>query len=294
MKKTRSNLLAAVSCIAVCLLAGTGSIFADPTGDPATDSGWTSEGNSASAGNFMQNAGNSADFSADVYSTAFTLASGSALLGPLGISSGWSIGDTIVGVGGVFTSSGNSSLTYDTANNTANLHLVVKYGSSAAAWTLSGTGLTAGSAGSLTFGGDGSVLLATTPETISSSSGFVTPNDAPTIQTTASGQVTLPTTVGEVGQVITSWNGSGSGGTLASFESFLDLTLLNEIVPTNHVGLGDEFVLDLQQGKGIVQNSLGTLPATITPAPEPTSAGCLLVGLGALACFQRLKIGRKA
>ena len=30
-----------------------------------------------------------------------------------------------------------------------------------------------------------------------------------------------------------------------------------------------------------------------TPAPEPTTTGCLLVGLGVLACFQRLKIGRR-
>jgi hypothetical protein len=36
MRKIRSNLLAASSCIAVCMLVGVGNVFADPTGDPAT------------------------------------------------------------------------------------------------------------------------------------------------------------------------------------------------------------------------------------------------------------------
>jgi len=31
----------------------------------------------------------------------------------------------------------------------------------------------------------------------------------------------------------------------------------------------------------------------VVSAPEPTTTGCLLVGLGVLACFQRLKMGRR-
>jgi hypothetical protein len=43
---------------------------------------------------------------------------------------------------------------------------------------------------------------------------------------------------------------------------------------------------------GLVSPS-GQNYVVITPAPEPTTTGCLLVGLGVLACFQRLKIGRR-
>jgi hypothetical protein len=34
--------------------------------------------------------------------------------------------------------------------------------------------------------------------------------------------------------------------------------------------------------------------ATITPVPEPTTAGCFLLGLGALACFRRFTQNRRS
>jgi hypothetical protein len=40
------------------------------------------------------------------------------------------------------------------------------------------------------------------------------------------------------------------------------------------------------------QNYVVPVPNNVEPVPEPT-AGCFLVGLGVLACLQRLKIGRR-
>jgi hypothetical protein len=276
MKKIRSNLLAVSSCIAVCM-AGTGSIFADPAGNPATDAGWASEGLSTASGTLLFATGN---FSVNLYTTAFTLASGSPLAGTVGGASGltWNVGDTIVGVGGVFTPTGNSSVG-------ASLRYVVKYGTSAETWS-------AGSAAnaSLSLGGNGSVLLGTGLVNFTPTSGFLPTSDAPTEELTASGQVGLTGNAGDLGQVITSWS---SGGALTGFESFMDLTLLASQVPSANVALGDHFILDLQEGTGVLQDSLGTLPTSLTPAPEPTSAGCLLLGLGALACLHRFKTGRR-
>ena len=269
-------------------IAGAGMAFAQIfTGDPATDSLWVSDGLSSSAGNDMQNAGNAASFSANVYSTAFTLTPDSTLLGPLGISDGWSVGDTIVGVGGVFASTGNSSLTYSGTNGTVNLHLVVKYGSPTATWTLSGAGAAVGGAGSLGLGGSGAVLLGVTQETISSS-GLTTPSDSPLYLDSSGNQDTLPGE-GIEGQVLTLW----SGGQIVGFESFLDLNVLaaesaSANIQTN-VQTGDEFVLDLQQGKTVYQDSLGTLPSALQTTPEPSTYALLLGGLGLLTVYCRRK-----
>src|ERR1700722_19341943 len=201
-------------------IIGTGATLAQTfTGDPATDGSlWLSDGLSTTFA--IANAGNTANFSANVYSTAFSLNTGSTLLGTLGMNDGWAAGDTILGVGGVFNSTGNSSLTYDNANSTVNLHLVVKYGSTTATWNLAGTGFSSGGAGSLTGGGNGAVLLGVTQETISSSSGLVTPSDSPLYYNSPS-QPSLPGN-GTEGQVLTFWSGSA----IVGFESFMDLNVL--------------------------------------------------------------------
>jgi hypothetical protein len=275
MKKTRFNLPAVGLCMTVYLLANTGRLFADPTGNPATDAGWTAEGLSTSPGNLLFQTGT---FSVNLYSIAFTLASGSALAGTVGGAGGltWNAGDTIVGVGGVFTSTNNSSVG-------ASLRYVVKYGTSAETWM---TGSAANA--SLSLGGNGSVLLGTGLVNFTPTSGFLTTSDAPT-EETASGQVGLPAIDGDLGQVITSWSGSS----LTGFESFMDLTLLTNTIASANVALGDHFILDLQEGSGVLQDSLGTLPTTVIPVPEPASVGCFLLGLGILGCYQRLKMRRQ-
>jgi hypothetical protein len=77
------------------------------TGNPSTDGGWTSEGMSSSASNYIDGTGN---YNATIYSTAFQLDASSPLLSTLG-GFDWNVGDTVVGVGGVFSGS-NTDLTY--------------------------------------------------------------------------------------------------------------------------------------------------------------------------------------
>jgi hypothetical protein len=260
--KTRTRFLLTLAL----LLAGGSSIsFAQVTGDPATDAGWGSSlGLSSASPLLLYETGT---FSVNVYTTAFDLTAGSPLLGTLGTADGWNIGDTIVGVGGVFAPTGNSSVTYDLGNNTVTTRFVIKYGTSAETWF---AGSSAGAAAAL--GGTGTIELGTSTEVLSATSGFQTPTNTPEEITGPSSTAAIND---DVAQIITSWNGSGPG-TIVGFEEYLDLTLLQSQVPTEDVALGDDFVLDLQQGSGVLQDSLGTLPVAV---PEPTTLALLTAGL---------------
>src|SRR5271154_1851720 len=82
----------------------------------------------------------SGSFNVTIYATAFTLAPSSTLISALG-GYNWNVGDTIVGVGGVF-SGVNADLTYSggadennvTHTNSTSMRIVVKYGTSSATW----------------------------------------------------------------------------------------------------------------------------------------------------------------
>lgn len=248
---------------------------------------WISNGLSSATGFYMAGAGNTASYSASVYTTAFSLTAGSTLLGTLGTSDGWQVGDTIVGLGGVFAATGNSSLTYSGANGTVNLHLVVKYGAPGATWSASsGTG-------SLTAGGEGAVLLGVTPETIGPTTGLVPTADAPTYLAAGNAQDTLPGGAIE-GQVLTLW----SGNAIVGFEDFMDLNVLDSQESANSLGvpaiqLGDEVMLDLQQGQNAVQDSLYTLPLTLQPVPEPSALSLLATAVALLGGTRGLQMVRR-
>jgi hypothetical protein len=260
------------------LMAGVVTASAQtPTGNPSTDGGWTAEGMSASAGVYNFGSGN---YNATVYSTAFTLAPGSTLLSTLD-GYDWNIGDTIVGVGGVF-SGANSDLTYSggadehgvTHADSTSTRIVVKYGTSAATWTAPAPSSSSPGYGSQANGGVGSVLLGTFPYDFypADSNTLVVPSDTPLLQT---GPSSTSTITGDVGRVITSWNGTNA---MVGFESFLDLTLLTNSYPAEEVALGNDFILDLQRGTSgtLYQDSLGTLP---TAVPEPSTSMLVVVGL---------------
>jgi hypothetical protein len=274
--KAKQTLLA----LPLFLTFGTGAFAQIITGNPTADAGWNFSYLSTDTGHFMLNANNAATFQANIYTTAFTLAAGSSLLGPLGVSSGWNAGDTIIGVGGVFTPLNNSSLTYGGGGN-VNLHLVIKYGSPTATWNAPGVGFASGTAGSLNGGGAGAFLLGSTQNTIGPTTGITTPNDAPTLFN-GSGQVGLAG-AGVQGQVLTFWTGSA----MTSFETFLDLNVVQSVSPTANVALGDDFVVDFQNGSGNFQDSLGVLPTSV---PEPT---VLVTGALLLAPFASRLLGRK-
>jgi hypothetical protein len=258
------------------LLAGSSGIgLAQITGDPLTD-GWTADGVSSGAALLFQTT-TSGSYSANIYTTAFTLGAGSSLLGTLGTASGWNANDTVVGVGGVFNAS--SDLTYSggadqnnvTHAGSTSTRIVIKYGTSTQTWT-------PGSANgaSLASGGIGSVLLGTYAYDFypADSGTFITPSDSPEEQT-GSGSSDFVTINGDVGQIITYWSGSQMIG----FESFMDLTLLDSLYPSANVTLGNDFVLDLQRGSGDVQDSLGTLPSAALAVPEPTTPALAVSGL---------------
>lgn len=256
------------------ILGGAVPTMADViTGDPATDSGWTAEGMSASAGQYIDGTG---VYNATIYSTAFVLGASSPLVSSLdGLD--WNAGDTIVGVGGVFGGA-NTDLTYSggadehgvSHTGATSTRIVIKYGSATASWSAPG-------AGSLANGGTGSVLLGTYPYDFypADAGTLIVPADSPLEQT---GPASTAPISGDMGRVITDW----SGGIEVGFESFLDLTLLDAQVPSNGVAMGNKFVLDLQRGTGNFQDSLGTLPTSV---PEP--AGFSVLCIGGLSLMRR-------
>ncbi len=254
------------------------------TGSPATDAGWVFQGTTAT--NHIDGTG---VYTANIYSTAFTLDPSSPLVSNLD-GFNWNPGDTIVGVGGIMSPS--SDLTYSggpdengmSHTGATSTRIVVKYGSSTASWTAPGTG-------SLANGGIGSVLLGTFSSDFypADSGTLIVPADAPTEQT---GPSTTAAINGDMGRVITSW----TAGNLTGFESFLDLTLLDATYPSAATGLGDKFVLDLQRGTGNFQDSLGSLPESIQAVPEPRTwgAGALAAAAIGLAHQRRRRVAAAA
>jgi hypothetical protein len=264
-----------------------GSHAALITGNPATDPGWTSQGLSTASTNLVQQTTASGNYSATVYSTAFILNASSSLVNSLG-SSSWNVGDTIVGIGGVFTSAAtNSDLTYSGGADehgvshagATSTRIVAKYGTSTATWTTPGDG-------SLLSGGVGSVLLGTFASDFypANSGQLIVPADAPQEQT-GPAAANITTISGDLGRVITSWTGTSSTDTMIGFESFLDLTQLNISDPSNRVALGDHLELDLQRSTNDFQDSLATLPSSV---PEPTSFALILLGAAGVS-FRRRK-----
>ena len=261
--------------VGVLLLVGTliAPCPAAITGNPATDGGWIFEGTSAGVANYNNGAAN---YNVNMYATAFTLDAGSLLLSNFG-GFNWSVNDVVVGIGGVF-SGANTSLTYNGAGATST-RFVAKYGTAGATWTPNSTVSSSPGYGSLAHGGVGSILLGTYAYDFSpaNAGSLVVPTDSPLEQTDPSNTMLIN---GNVGRVITQW----SGGAVIGFESFLNLTLLNEKYPSNGVALGNKFILDLQVDHGPYQDSQGTLPSA---APEPNALMLLLAGAVGLVLLQR-------
>lgn len=271
-----------------------GVAHATLTGNPLTD-GWNMVGNSAQLGNYNASGSYPPDpyFSADMYTSEFTLQTGSQLI-TTGGAFNWNVGDTIVGVGGMFNPAGNNTTvddSYRTGDGATDIRFVVKYGSTTATWAPSSAGdvpwqpgnlPTAPAYGSLVNGGPGSILLGTSAYIFfpAISGQFVTPVDSPEEQTN-SGTVTIS---GSVGRVATVWSGSAVVG----FESVLDLTLLDALYPTANVLPGNEYVLDLQDNKNEFQLS----QADVATVPDRTQTVVLLAGATALAVMGRCGLRR--
>lgn len=269
------------------------------TGNPSTDGGWTAQGNSLDKGIYSDGAGM---YSVTISNTAFVLDPSSPLISSAG-GFNWSAGDTIVGIGGNFVSTTaaaggwtsyaagsipvNSDLTYDgtgTLAGATSTRIVAKYASPTTTWKTSTVAPKSGNGvASLGGAGNGAILLGTNPYDFSpaDSGTLIPPTDSP-LEQTPSGQIAISP---YFGRVITEWSGS----TLVAFESYLDLTLLQNTLassanPTTVV-LGDAVDLDLQRGTGDVTDAITTLPNAV---PEPTSLSVL--GFAGLLVGRRRRI----
>ena len=265
MKTIKSTQWVAIISILLGLGGFSMPCLAQVTGDPLLDS-WTYVGDSATT-NFNYASTTGLPYDIGMYTTAFTLSAGSPMQSALSGFAG--VGDTVVGVGGVF----NTVLSLSVAEDT---RLVAKYGTNTATWGYDAPSESSPLYGGLSNGGVGSILLGTAADTFSppasgNSSPLVEPADSPEEQASISGTTAINA---DIGRVITYWNGN----TLVGYESFLDLTLLASQDSDTAVTLGNDFVLDLQEGTGNFQDSIGVLPdiAPPTAVPEPAASLPLL------------------
>jgi hypothetical protein len=262
------------------------------TGNPSTDSGWAAGGNSLDSGTYIRLAGN---FSFDTYYTNFVLEAGSPLLG-----GGWSIGDSIIAMGGKIVP--NSGLAVDTgwatdgftgdavnSNLTSSVRIVSKFGTSPTSWSAStakpnagnGAGSTSGGAG-----GDGAVLIGT-------SVGDITLANADAIlSASVQERYPAPTFTGSaiVGMGKYIYNVDGSN-LLSSWETFLNVSKLAASLPggTEVPQAGDRYNQALQRSTNTSLITDALIASQVVPEPSTW----LLAGLGA-GLLGALKLRRKA
>jgi hypothetical protein len=263
--------------LAVGLLAhSTTTLAASITGNPAVDSGWTAVGNSLDNGVYIRGAGN---FGYDLYTTSFAIEAGSPL-----VASGWSVGETVVAIGGqIATNDGVSAgwglpFTGDAvnANLTTSVRIVSKFGTSPTSWSASTVRPNAGNGDGSTsggFGGEGAILLGTNVGDL------VSPNTLMTVSTNqryTNGGATVTNVSSDVGRLIF----QTSGGLLSSWETLLNTSRLGALLPpASEVPLvGDRINQTLQRSTNatLFTDAMGT----ITAVPEPSMI--VMAGLGIL------------
>ncbi len=270
-----------------CLIAAAIPAQAAIIGDPSAD-GWTLQGNSLDNGTYVRGSGN---FGFDVYTTSFVIEAGSSLL-----SKGWSIGDTVLGIGGVIaTTNGEdagwgSAFTGDAVNSnlTSSVRIVSKFGTSPTSWGASTTKPVPGNGQGSTssgHGGDGSILLGTNnppPQRIVLGNEGILQNFN-IVERYVGGVATSLST--DLGLYIFTLDDSNL---LRSWESFLNVTMLTASLPSESAvpQPGDRLIQTLQRSNNstLFTDAL-TESSPLSAVPEPSSlllAGLGFVGLGFL------------
>lgn len=263
--------------LAGVLVASLASLAAAQTGNPVADGWLYSGGNSAANGTYIQGA---ARMNYTPYATTFTLTAGSPLLsGTAGFQ--WNVGDTILGIGGVFTVTAPTaaangwpsySMTMDNADRTSSMRIVAKFGTSPTSFGPStvapgsGNGASSFSGGA---GGAGSILINNTVGTlIGTPSGQVRLPDQAQIYT-GSGVANIDVNYGRLVYV-------HDGSVASSWEALINLTLLNANIGMLYGDLpqyGDRHDVALQRSTN------ASVDALVVPAPGAAAAvGMALVG----------------
>ena len=286
MRKLMNSLI----CFMVVALAANVALAAI-TGNPATD-GWTLAGHSLEKGVYVKGSGN---YGFDAYGAGFTIQSGSNLVIGDGLYS-WDVGDTVLGVGGVFQSitaaeagwsafSGvgvNSLL--PTASPYVGPKLQAKFGTSAATWSTSTTAPGSGNGNSSSSAGGGRIQVRTSGyfQTGTFNPGQTEPwtwdgNSGQLLVLDKDDHILWPDDTSpdkRVARMIWRWDETNKQ--VASWELLLNVSLLAQLY-SSYDGLlpsiGDKAILTVQPGdSGSYTDALVT---TVAPeqgvVPEPTT-----------------------
>ncbi|HZW06843.1 MAG TPA: hypothetical protein VFF65_06940 [Phycisphaerales bacterium] len=269
------------TAIASVLFACTAGVALGQTGNPIADGWLYAGGNSHENGTYVQGA---ARMNYGTYATTFTLGAGSPLLSSTA-GFQWNIGDTILGIGGVFTVTaptaaangwGSYSSTVDNADRTGSMRIVAKFGTSPTSFgpstvaPMAGNGASSFSGGA---GGAGSILINNTVGTLlGTPSGQVRLPDQAQIYT-GSGVVNIDVNYGRLVYV-------HNGTVASSFEALINLTLLQSNIGMAYGDLpqyGDRHDVALQRSTN------ASVDALVLPSPGAAAA----LGLGAVAGLRR-------
>lgn len=274
---TLRSRFASVSLFVVCLCLAVSPTIVQAdlvNGNPASDPSWMAGSNSLDSGSYIRGAGN---FGYDTYSTSYLIPSGSPL-----VTSGWSVGDQVLGVGGSiatndgFSAGWGAAFTGDAVNSnlTGSARIVAKFGASPTAWVPS-TVRPDGGNGSGSFssghGGDGAILLGTGVGDIDDAdAGLLLTFD--TNQRFDSGTSSISSSVGRL--VFNS-----SGDILESWSVYLNTSLLASLLPggSEIPQAGDRINLTLQRST----NSTLFTDAMVSPVAIPEPSALLF---GTLVC----------
>lgn len=287
------------TAVSAFMMMAVASSQAAVTGNPQTD-GWTSHGTSLDNGIYVRGDGN---YSYDVYSTALTITANSGLEANAGANS-WLVGDTVLGAGGIFSTttaseSGWGAFTGVGVNSlfssSSGPKLQAKFGSAANSWSTSTVAPDAGNGlGSLSNDTKGVQIRTGTYYTPTGPAYVPNQDQAGTLGwDTNAGQLMslakssyLSFSGGsglsgnrDVARVI--WTGTNNTGEPASWELLLNVTLLGRLNPlsTGLPGAGDPILLTVQDNDGKFTD------AKVETVPEPGAVGVL--GFCAIALLRR-------